>query len=520
MERTTSIFALSAAAFFVARPAAAFTEDICYPQGGGIIECTPLPPECVPPPNETDACKAAASAVFVTANTVYPDARSTVHVDATYILAQYVGFSPTDAYWIVAYSEASDRGSFEPRDQTGAVVGGGSLATVDVSGLQRTDFNSGGVLVHFSAPRNLTSPAAVPGIDGLHPDPTDAGTELVLTHLRTWAMAGTGAAHPDCAAGLTNPSAAGDNATGATCYTNGGLPATMSGAVTLFDGTRFSTPPEAGVLDFTVQTGFQIIQDSDAGVVTSDSFDTHVGGGAARAADARLGVYIHAFGDRISHHVCLDDSYLYGPTEAGAAWTADMTSGNCSQGLHSIRHIWETGTDYNLLLPPDRTTIAYLGDAYKELAMFAKARGVLAPRAANQTAAQQLVTDLATAEATQATAGRLAALNGVTCARGLVPFPGEPACPDAGTSAEGGAGDAGGTTGGDAGVAQGADAGSVGEGGTDGGSSGGGGGGGGGGCSVASGDGAGLFASVLASLAAAVAWIARRRGRVTRRSVA
>jgi hypothetical protein len=327
------------------------------------------------------------------------------------------------------------------------------------------------------------------------------------------------AAHPDCAAGLTNPSAAGDNATGATCYTNGGSPATMAGAVTLFDGTRFSTPPEAGVLDFTVQTGFQIIQDSDAGVLTSDSFDTHVGGGPARAADARLGVYIHAFGDRISHHVCLDDSYLYGPTEAGAAWTADMTSGNCSQGLHSIRHIWETGTDYNLLLPPDRTTIAYLGDAYKELAMFAKARGVLAPRATDQNAAQQLVTDLATAEATQTTSGRLAALDTVACARGLAPFPGEPACPDAGTSTDAGAGDAGSTTGGDAGVAQGGDAGSAdAAGGVDaGGSSSSSGGGGHGGCSVASGDGAGLFASLLVSLAAAIAWIARRRSRLTAR---
>ncbi|MGH7294755.1 MAG: hypothetical protein ACRELB_07480, partial [Polyangiaceae bacterium] len=425
MERLTATLTLSAAALFIAAPASAFTEDVCYPADGGITECTPLPSACVPPPNESPACKAAASAEFAMANSNYPAARSTVHVDATYIMAQYVGFSSTDAYWIVAYSEAADRGSFEPRDETGAVVGGGSLATAEIPGMQRTDFDSGGVLVHFSAPRNASTPAAVPGIDGLHPDPTDAGTEVVLAHLRAWALAGSGSAHPDCAGGLTNASAAGDNATGTTCYTNAGAHATISGAVTLFDGTRFSQPPEAGVIDFSVQTGLQILQDSDAGTVMSDAFDSLVGGGAGRIADARLGVYIHAFGDRISHHVCLDDSYLYGPT-GGSGWTADMTSGNCEQGLHSVRHIWETGTNYQMLLPPDRTTIAYLQDAYKELATFAQARGVLSPGATNTTNATALVTDLTNAEATVGTAARLAALHDATCARGLAPFPGEP----------------------------------------------------------------------------------------------
>ena len=199
MQRTTFPFALSAT-LLVAAPAAAFTEDVCYPPDGGVAECTPLPPSCVPPPNETEACKVAASALFASLASRYPDARSTVHVDATYIVAQFVGFSATDAYWIVAYSEAADRGSFEPRDETGHVVGGGSLATVSVPGLQRTDFDTGGVLVHFSAPRNLAGAAAVPGIDGLHPDPTDASTELILSHLRAWAMEGSGTAHPDCTA--------------------------------------------------------------------------------------------------------------------------------------------------------------------------------------------------------------------------------------------------------------------------------------------------------------------------------
>lgn len=512
MKRLTSTLAPFAATLSVATSAAAFTEDICYPDDGGITECTPLPAVCVPPPNESDACKTAAALEFATTNSTYGDARSTVHVDATYILAQAVGFTATDAYWIAAYSEATDRGSFEPRDEAGNLVGSGTLKTASVPGLQRTDFDTGGVLIHFSAPRNASAPEAVPGIDGLDPDPTDASTEIILAHLRAWAMAGSGPSHPDCAGGLTNASDAGDNATGTTCYSSGGAPATISGAVTLFDGTRFTEPPDAAILDFSVQTGFQIVQDPDGGtVVTSDSFDALVGGDADHVADARLGIYIHAFGDRISHHVCLDDSYLYGPTDGGTAWTADMTSGNCSQGLHSIRHIWETGTDYSMLLPPDRTTIAYLGDAYDELVAFATARDVLASGASSATARTALIDDLTTAESTSGVAARLAALHTVTCAHGLTAFPGEPPCPaasDAGAS-DGGAGVGDASTGVDAAV--GVDA-SVVTGGEDAGAGATGGGGGkSGGCSVATGDRGALGGVALLTAAALAAWGVRRR---------
>lgn len=449
MKRFSSTLALSAAALFVAAPARAFTEDVCYPTGGGIAACTPLPAACLPAGTDTPACRSAAALTFATSNATYPDARSTVHVDASYILAQAVGFSATDAYWVAAYSEATDRGSFEPRDETGAVVGGGSLATATVNGLVRTDFNSGGVLIHFSAPRNVAAPAPVAGIDGLHPDPTNPNTEVMLAHLRAWAMAGSGSARPDCAGGLTDPSASGDDATGTTCYASGGAPATISGAVALFDGLSM-TPPDGGTMSFSVQTGLQIIQDSDAGTATSDTFDAIVGGGPDHIADARLGVYIHAFGDRISHHVCLDQGYLYGPTDGGTAWQANMTNGQCAQGLHALRHMWETGVDYASLAAEDQTTIAYLGNAYDELVAFATARGVLAASASSSTARSALVADLTAALATSGVAARLAALRGVTCSRGLTPFPGEAACS---ATSDGGSGDAGAGTGSGAGTA-------------------------------------------------------------------
>ena len=280
--------------------------------------------------------------------------------------------------------------------------------------------------------------------------------------------------------------------------------------MTLYDWTRFSQPPEGGVKDFTVQTGLQVLQASDAGIVTSSSFDTLVGGGAGRIADARLGVYIHAYGDRISHHVCLDDSYLYGPTKSGTEWTADMTSGNCEQGLHSIRHIWETGTNYKLLLSPDRTTIAYLGDALQELGAFAKARGVLSKRATDTSAVSALVTDLTNAESTQGVSARLAALRTVTCSLGLAPFPGEPACPDAGTSGGKDGGSDSGAPKGDAGHGQTPDSGAPADGGSnepppESGT--------GGGCSLAEGGGAFSFAGAFMALTAAGAFVARRRAK-------
>jgi hypothetical protein len=504
MHRPTSILALSSAVLFVSAPARAFTEDICYPSDGGITECTPLPAACQPPGTDTPACRTAAAAAFVTANNAYPDARSTVHVDATYILAQAVGFSATDAYWIAAYSEATDRGVFEPRDESGAVVGGGSLKTATVPGLQRTDFDSGGVMIHFSAPRNVASPAPVPGVDGLHPDAGDATTEVVIAHLRAWALAGSGASRPDCTGGLTAPSAAGDNATGTTCYANAGSPATISGAISLFDGLLGQ--PDPGTKNFSVPTGLQILQDSDAGTVASDGFDALVGGDASRIADARLGIYLHAFADRISHHVCLDQSYLFGPTEGGAAWTSDTTSAECAQGLHSLRHMWETGIDQSQIAAEDRTTSAYISDVYVELVAFASARGALATGVSDGGAPPAIVTDLTAALETPDVTGRLAALHAVTCGLGLSPFPGEAACA---AGSDGGPREDAGSGGGDAGT----DAGVGSDAGTGSGS-----GGKSGGCSLSGADRGGLGGGALLAAAVASAWIARRRrGRRTSR---
>ncbi|HEX8113998.1 MAG TPA: hypothetical protein VF516_39975, partial [Kofleriaceae bacterium] len=94
--------------------------------------------------------------------------------------------------------------------------------------------------------------------------------------------------------------------------------------------------------------------DFDALVATDGAHDTS----PAHAADARLGVYLHMLADRISHHVCADRSVIAGPSPSG--FSVDLTSAECAQGIHLLRHAWETGVGYARLFPQDRTTLAML----------------------------------------------------------------------------------------------------------------------------------------------------------------
>jgi hypothetical protein len=404
-----------------AHDAHAFAEDLCYAPGGGpLASCGPLPEVCRPAGTDTAACKAALIAVVARQRRSSDGGRSSIHTDVTFLLAQAVGFSATDAYWIAAYDEAADLGSFEIRDNDSRAVGGGALATANVSGLVRTDAKSGGVLLHVIAPYNhgLTTPPLA--VDGLHPDPTDAATEVTLANFRAWALAAPSAAKPACTGGLTVQSAAGDYATGATCFASG-MP--IQASIRLF-----------GPLDlpFATQAGPQLVQDSSA-PVRAPGFDALVAtdgahdASAGHAADARLGVYLHMLADRISHHVCADRSVISGPSASG--FFVDLTNSECAQGIHLLRHAWETGVDYARLLPQDRTTLAMLQSVYQELVAFARARGVL--RAGADLPATQAAYTGETALALQKfqAADRVAALDAVGCAHGLAPLPGQPACP-------------------------------------------------------------------------------------------
>ena len=417
------VAAILVVAAIVALPgkAHAFAEDLCYPQGGGaLVNCTPLPAVCRPAGKETAACKAAIIAVAARQRNANDGGRSSVHTDVTYLLAQSVGFSATDAYWIAAYDEATDLGSFAPRDSNSMPFGNGAFATAKISGFVRTDAQVGGPLLHVIAPYNGGRDTPPRGVDGLHPDPQNAAVEVTLANFRGWALAPSSAARPACTAGLTVRSAAGDYATGPACFTPG---TPIQTSISLFGPIN---------VPFTTQTGPQIVQDGTPPIYAPD-FDALIAtDGAhdpspAHAADARLGIYLHMLADRISHHVCGDHSVISGPTSNG--FVVDLSSRECAQPIHLLRHAWETGVDYAQLKPQDRTTLAMLQSVQHELVAFARARGVLRPGADSPAVQSAYTAQIAAALEKPAAPARVAGLDAIGCARGFTPLPGQPACP-------------------------------------------------------------------------------------------
>lgn len=407
-------------AVFFATPVWAFSEDLCWQADGtGVTSCTPLPAECEPVGSSSAACLTRATAVFAAVRN-FAHARSSVHVDATYLMAQAIGFPAEDAYWIAAYDEAVDLGSYEPVDLQGNPIGGGALATAVLDGLVRTNLGDGGVFFHFISPRAgpLGQP---PVVDGLHPDLDDAQAEGFLVHLRAWAMAGSGTGRPACTDGLT-VSTGSNLALGPSCFLReSGLPADIDGVISIFGPTAAA---------FATRSGSQVIV-SDAspnGPQYAESFDAVVGGGASRAADARLGIYLHALSDRISHHVCTDRTTLVGPSGLARTFEVDLSNPDCTQGVHALRHVWEVGVDQQLLAAEHRTLEAALSLAYTELVAFAQARGVLRPGAEESVTRERWVADLRASVELFDGAARLRSLARLACGSGLQAFPGSDDC--------------------------------------------------------------------------------------------
>lgn len=405
-------FVLVATSLIAASPPTArgFAEDICYTPGAPPHNCAPLPFAC-PPNNGDDPLCGIRGAIRYGYTLQQPlGGRSLVHTDSTYIMARKVGFSLQDAYWIAAYSEATDLGTFAPRDmRSNKVPNAAALTTRDISGLVRTHFNTGGFLFHvLPTMRDPRSP--VP--NGLRPNVNDPRHEVMLTHIRRWAMEGPGSDAPLCTGGFTDRTARGDFSTGTTCY-GGRNPAQITG--------QYSVAYPV-TLPFQNVTGRQVITDG----VTSERFDSYVG---EQSANARIGIYIHALGDRISHHTCTDRATMTPPTPRHRAFDIDLVDRACNQGPHAVRHEYETGVDFHDLAAEDRTTEAALSMVYDELVNFARERGVLDPAATSPAAKTTVVTNgLVPALERRNPEARIRAVTAVGCGLGVPAFPGSPAC--------------------------------------------------------------------------------------------
>jgi hypothetical protein len=415
-HRYLQVFVLAACAA-ASSSVAAFAEDLCWRGDGTVTACTPLPDTCLPAGTIANGCLTDALTIYTAAAATYPHLRSSVHVDATYLMAQRVGFSADDAYWIAVYNEAVDLGEYEPVDYNGLPFGGGTLATAVIDGFERINLAGGGVYYHFVSPRGAT----VADVDGLHPDLQDAETEGFLVHLRAWAMAQEGLGRPLCTDGLSAWTGF-DYALGSSCYllpgaTGANIDSNISALATV-------------TISFTAVTGSQLVVTSNTpgGPVYAEDFDTVIGGSAQRVADARLGIYLHALGDRISHHVCTDRTALVGPIGLPRAFSVDMSNSDCGQALHALRHMWEVGVAQSGLAAEDQTLSASLALIYDELAAFAGARGTLTPDADLPASRDEFIAELMSALAREDGGQRLEALMRIGCARGFEPFPGLGAC--------------------------------------------------------------------------------------------
>lgn len=409
---TLAAGALFVSPSIVSPPSAdAFAEDICFSANGGLPHnCAPLPPVCpLDDPNNL-LCGAEAFLRYAYTLRQPQGGRSLIHTDSTYIIARHVGFSVSDAYWIAAYDEATDLGVFAPRTMNGQpVADAAALTTKDIGGVVRTHFATGGFLFHF--PVSIRGPLD-PEPDGLRPDVNNPQTEVMLAHIRRWAMAGPGSSAPLCTGGFTNPSANGDYATGATCYGDA-QPAQIHGMYSI------ETPV---ALPFTNVTGQQVI----SGDVRSSQFDSWIGG---ESSNARIGIYIHALADRISHHPCIDAGTVATPSPDRPEFRIDLNKPPCDQPPHSIGHVYETGVNFAGLQPQDRTTEAALSLVYDELVEFARVRGTLDSGATAPASKNALLTDgLVPALQARDAVERWRAVTEVGCRFGVPAFPGSPAC--------------------------------------------------------------------------------------------
>ncbi|MBP1157949.1 hypothetical protein [Rhodococcus sp. PvR099] len=408
----TVALALAASAFVVAPPQAhGFAEDICYSEGGAPPHnCAPLPQSC--PLDDPDGPLCGLEAFVRYGYTLRQPlgGRSLVHSDSTYLIARTVGFSERDAYWIAAYDEATDLGTFAPRDMNGQLVAdAAALTTKDIGGLVRTHFTTGGFLFHFLP--TMRGPFD-PEPDGMRPDVDDPAHEVMLTHVRRWAMAGPGGSAPLCTGGFTNRSADGDYATGAACYADP-EPAQINGVYSV------ETPV---AIPFTNVTGEQVISDG----VSSSQFDSWIGGDSW---DARIGIYIHALGDRISHHACTDAGTISAPSPDRQEFRIDLNKPTCDQGPHAVRHEYETGVDFAGLESEDQTTEAALSMVYDELVEFARIRGTLDANATMPSTKSALLQGgLLPALEVRNPVERMEAVTAVGCRFGVSAFPGSPAC--------------------------------------------------------------------------------------------
>jgi hypothetical protein len=352
------------------QPATAFFEDLCVSKTNQIVGCLGIKTIVERLPG-----------------------RSMVHADATYFLAQALGYRSDVAYWIAAYNEVADLTRYAPIDQCGGQASsknsGRRYITATFNGFARTNTKTDGPLYHYVLPfspnGNGTDVHGASGVQAVYPlhypapgypDAIDDIYQGTLYNLRQWAMEPGRNPGFLCAAGLTEPRGL-SHFSGSSCLA--GVP--IHGTVPLLKMFNFGTKIEA-------RSGPKILDDSH-GVMTYESLDAWLADQNRTSGTlwkdpaapsvpvqvARIGIYLHTLQDTASHATyCGDDAPSppgggdVGTYMALAAEGVRLLFGaSCAAGPHIAGHLEETGTGDKPLPLRDYTA---LNATLKELVVF------------------------------------------------------------------------------------------------------------------------------------------------------
>ena len=376
---------LVATAVLFAVPANAFFEDLCLPRkkaDGTLSWC--LQPKCPVGSNPNRACPQQ----VVDFLTVQPG-RSMIHHDATYFIAQALGYRPDVAYWIAAYNEVTDYNQYVPIDQCGqqakSTNTGGQYITAQYNGFQRTNTSTDGPLDHyvlnFSPNGQGTDVHGAMGVQSLYPlyyprpgypVRIDDTYQKTLANLRQWAMLPTDDPGILCTVGLTDG--------------EGCLSGRITGKVPLLMRTSkpalatIDVPAGKKVLNYVSDTDFdyytelgEYLRESN-GKLWMDDVPRPV-----PVQLARIGMYLHVLQDTSSHATyCGDDApsppggtdagtYMYLKEKNGEKRVQLSFGDSCANSPHLAGHVQETGTGDNPL--PLRVYVS-LNNTVDELIQF------------------------------------------------------------------------------------------------------------------------------------------------------
>ena len=307
--------------------------------------------------------------------------RSLVHTDATYIMAQLIGFTPWQAYEMAIYSEATDQSFYTPFAQNGSQLlsneeldtcqAGWSdtmsrnclLTTPEVNGLSRFNASTGGMWLHLHA-RYSEDGQALPTL----PFPVDylapeyAKSEKLLNDFHAWVFDQKSSM---CVYGITQNKDSNSCAEATAIIES---PVNLGPLKIAKLSIPFVTPLGTFVINDNEQNGKSPVLAED------DSLQSYLS--PQEAAYAKMGIFVHALADRYSHHMCSDRSYFF--QAADDNYHTVFCNPYCAQGSHFLWHVWEQGTAQNdANLDTNFQTIRPALDAvYTQLLSYAQHRGI------------------------------------------------------------------------------------------------------------------------------------------------